>query len=244
MRSPFNPLVAVQNGLKSDAQYESIFLVPLESMAKRNLSGAPGGSPPMAPIILLISIAGFMLLLAISNYVNIAILMATRRVKEIGIRKTIGSKRSQIIAQFLTENIILCSLSIFLGIVLARGLFLPWFNEMSGGTVTLNIFSNLNLWLFLGLLLVVVTLLSGFYPAVYISKFKPSVIFRGKEKLGKKWGFSGALITFQLVLSIITIVGGIMFVRTNNMQNGIEWGFEKEDRILVNIPDPKPILCW
>ncbi|KOF03479.1 hypothetical protein OB69_06240 [Roseivirga seohaensis subsp. aquiponti] len=232
----FQSMVSVQNGLKPDAQYESIFLVPLESMAKSNLNGVPGGSPPMAPIILLISIAGFMLLLAISNYVNIAILMATRRVKEIGIRKTIGSKRTQIIVQFLTENLILCALSVFLGIVLARGLFMPWFNEMSGGTISLNLFSNRNLWLFLGLLLLVVTFLSGFYPAVYISKYKPSVIFSGKEKLGKKWGFSGALITFQLVLSIITIVGGIMFVRTNNMQKRIEWGFDKEDKILVNIP--------
>ena len=235
----FQSMVSVQNGLKPDAQYESIFLVPLESMAKRNLNGVPGGSPPMSPIILLISIAGFMLLLAISNYVNIAILMATRRVKEIGIRKTIGSKRSQIIAQFLTENLILCALSIFLGIVLARGLFMPWFNEMSGGTISLNLLSNRNLWYFLGLLLLVVTFLSGFYPAVYISKFKPSIIFRGKERFGKKWGFSGAVITFQLVLSIITIVAGIMFVRTNNMQKDIKWGFEKEDRILVNIPDSK-----
>tara|TARA_R110001592_G_scaffold10105_7_gene52705 strand:+ start:1167 stop:3746 length:2580 start_codon:yes stop_codon:yes gene_type:complete len=233
----FQSMVSVQNGLKPDAHYESIFLVPLESMAKRNLAGAPGGSPPMGPIILLTSIAGFMLLLAISNYVNIAILMATRRVKEIGIRKTIGSKRSQIISQFLTENLILCALSIFLGIVLAMGFFLPWFNEMSGGTITLNIFSNQNLWLFLGLLLLVTTLLSGFYPALYISRFKPSVIFRGKEKLGKKWGLSGAVITFQLVLSIITIVGGIMFVQTNNVQKGIEWDFEMEDKILVNIPD-------
>ncbi|KYG85004.1 hypothetical protein AWW67_17340 [Roseivirga seohaensis] len=232
----FQSMVSVQNGLKPDAQYESIFLVPLESMAKSNLNGVPGGPPPMAPIILLISIAGFMLLLAISNYVNIAILMATRRVKEIGIRKTIGSKRSQIIVQFLTENLILCALSIFLGFVLARGFFMPWFNEMSGGTISLNLFSNRNLWLFLGLLLLVVTFLSGFYPAVYISKYKPSVIFSGKEKLGKRWGFSGALITFQLVLSIITIVGGIMFVRTNNMQKRIEWGFDKEDKILVNIP--------
>lgn len=232
----FQSMVSVQNGLKPDAHYESIFLVPLEAMAKRNLSGAPGGTPPIGPIILLISISGFMLLLAISNYVNVAILMATRRVKEIGIRKTIGSKQSQIISQFLIENLILCALSILLGIALAKGFFLPSFNEMSGLSVKMNLFSNQNLWMFLGLLLLVVTLLSGFYPAVYISRFKPSVIFRGKEKLGKKWGFSGALITFQLVLSIITIVGGIMFVRTNNMQKRIEWGFDKEDKILVNIP--------
>ncbi|MFT7421426.1 MAG: putative ABC transport system permease protein [Arcticibacterium sp.] len=236
LEKSFQSMVSVQNGLELDSQYESIFLVPLETMAKRNLSGAPGGAPPNGPIILLISIASLMLLLAISNYVNIAILMATKRIKEIGIRKTIGSKRSQIISQFLTENLILCALSILLGIALAKGIFLPWFNDMSGLSVKMNLFSNKNLWLFLGLLLLVITFLSGFYPALYISKFKPSVIFRGKEKLGKKWGFTGALITFQLVLSIITIVGGVMFVRTNNMQEGIEWEFEKGDKILVNIP--------
>ncbi|KYG78808.1 ABC transporter permease [Roseivirga echinicomitans] len=237
LESSFQSMVALQNGLKPDAQYESIFLVSLETMSNRDLLGAPGGSLPMAPMILLISIATFMLLLAVSNYVNIAILMATKRVKEIGIRKTIGGKRQQIIIQFLTENLILCFISICLGLFLAKAFFLPWFNEISGGTVANDPFSNSNIWLFLSALLVVVTLFSGFYPAFYISKFKPSIIFRGKENLGREWGFSGTLITFQLVLSIITIVAGIMFVKTNSLIENLEWGFEKNDRILVNIPE-------
>jgi ABC-type antimicrobial peptide transport system permease subunit len=135
------------------------------------------------------------------------------------------------------ENLILCAFSIVVGIALAKGLFLTLFNNMSGLNLEMHLLDNKNLWLFLGILLIAVTFLSGFYPALYISKFKPASIFKGKEKFGRKWGFSGAVITFQLVLSIITIVAGIMFVRTNNMQEGIEWEFEKENRVLVNIPN-------
>lgn len=239
LEEPLAELAKTKTNLTPERPYESLVLEPLRTMsstAGQEVWDSLGGSPPMAPVIVLSCIGGFLLLLSTFNYVNIATMMAMKRVKEIGVRKVIGSRRGHLIVQFLTENLILCTLAIFIGCLLASALFLPGFNGIAGGNLTLDLLSHQNLWLFLGGLLVFITLASGAYPAFYISSFKPVTIFRGHSAKGGKRRLTGALLTFQMTLAVLTIVAGIMFVRTNTKNESRDWGYDQYNKLVTGLP--------
>ncbi len=233
----FQSLVSVQNGFNLESKYESIGLEPIKTMAKNSeqINGGIGRTPPMAPMVLLACIGSFMLILATFNYINIATVMATRRIKEIGVRKVIGGKRSQLITQFLTENLILCTFSVVLGCLLAAGFFMPQFNNISGSSLKFNIFQHDSLWIFLLGLLLFIAFVSGAYPALFVSKFKPVKIFRGNQNVGGKRRFTSVLLTFQLILATITILGGIMAVQANRANESKEWGYDQFNKIVIGV---------
>lgn len=240
LQESFQQLASAKTNLTPDKAYEALGLEPLATVSRKNgneiLNGV-GGMPPMAPVILLSCIGGFLLLLATFNYVNIATVMAMKRVKEIGVRKVIGSRRNQLITQFLTENLILCLLSMVLGCLLASAFFLPGFNNIAGSNLTLDLLGHQNLWWFMAGLLLFVTLASGAYPAFYISSFKPVVIFRGNAQGRGKRRLTGSLLTFQMILAVITIVAGVMFVRTNMQNESRDWGYDQYSKLVISIPE-------
>ena len=180
-----------------------------------------------------------MLILSTFNYVNIATVMATKRIKEIGVRKVIGGRRSQLIMQFLIENFILCLLAMSLGVLLAAVFFLPQFSIISGLDISLDLLTHKNLWKFLGGLLLVITLVSGAYPAFFISSFKPVAIFRNASGINKKRRFTSVLLTFQFILAMITIVAGIIFVKSYQASENMDWGYDQHDKIVVFLYDNK-----
>lgn len=233
-----NEVMEKKNALTPKSLYEEMSLEPLATMSKNGdeIANGFGGRPPLAPFILLSCIGGFMLLLATFNYVNIATVMAMKRVKEIGVRKVIGGRRQQLIVQFLMENLILCTLALAVGCLLASAFFIPWFNGIAGGGLSLDLLNHKNLWWFLLILLSFITLVSGAYPAFYISSFKPVAIFRGNSQKGSKRRLTGALLTFQMILAVITIVAGIMFVRTNSVNESRDWGYDQHDKLTLYIP--------
>ena len=236
---PLAALAKTKAGLTPDDPYLGLSLEPIYSVAAKNgteIYDAMGGTAPMAPVIVLSCIGAFLLLLSTFNYVNISTVMAMKRVKEIGVRKVIGSRRHQLITQFLTENFILCSLAIVLGCLLASALFLPGFNNIAESSLSLEIMSHVNLWYFLGTLLFFITVASGAYPAFYISSFKPVNIFRGGSAKGGKRRLTGALLTFQMTLAIVTIMAGIMFVRTNKQHEVADWGYDQFDKLAASKP--------
>ena len=231
-------IVEEKRELTPKSVYDDLSLEPLVTMARNSdqIASSFGGLPPMAPFILLTCIGLFMLLLSTFNYVNIATVMAMKRVKEIGVRKVIGGRRRQLITQFLIENLLLCTLAIVVGCLLASAFFLPWFNNISGGDLTLDLLGHQNLWWFLLILLVFITLVSGAYPAFYISSFKPVVIFRGGGAKNSKRRLTGSLLTFQMILAVITIMAGIMFVQTNRVNESRDWGYDQFSKLVVRVP--------
>lgn len=234
----FDRLISLQNEARPDRKYLELQLEPFTTIVQnsRKIEGGLGSFGGLAPQILLSVIAIFMLTLAVFNYVNIAILMAKKRIKEIGVRKAIGGRRGQLIFQFLSENLITCFLALVLGGIIASTLFLPWFNEIATKNLEIDLFNNVNLWVFFATLLVFITVASGAYPAFYISSFKPSVIFRGTEAMGNKSRFTGGLLVFQFALAMITIVAGLSFIKTNKDNSTRDWGYNNDSKILVNIP--------
>lgn len=194
------------------------------------------GSTPHARYIL--SLVGtFLLLLACFNYMNIAVASAARRLKEIGIRKVVGSRKFQLVNQFLGENILTCFLALILGVVLAKFFFLPGFNHIlldpGENQLTLNVAENIWIWVFFAGLLMFTGLVAGAYPAFYISKFQPVSIFRGTQKFGGRNLLTRALLTFQFVISFLLISASIIFAQNAAYQASLDWGYNQEEVVVV-----------
>ncbi len=174
-----------------------------------------------------IAAIGFLLILfACLNYVNIAIASATTRLKEIGVRKVMGGSKSGIAQQFLTENFLTCAFAMIIGVVASYYVLLPGFNKISPITIPFA-FSTLPtaILYFLGLFLLL-GLLSGSYPAFYISRFQTLRIFRGEKSLGGKNYLSRILLTVQFFLAFVTILGCFIFTDNARYIKQIGWGYE------------------
>lgn len=195
--------------------------------------GHPGGRVALTVVVV------FLLLLSCLNYMNIAIVSASGRLKEIGLRKVIGGTRSEIIRQFIVENIMVCFISLLFGIVLAYYVLLPGFNSALPFIVP---FAFSSPWVMAGffiLLVLVVGIVSGSYPAFYISAFKPVEIFSGKQKFGKKNLFSKIFLIFQFALAFTTIVAGIIFTENSIYQANLDWGYNPKNIISIPIEADK-----
>jgi len=236
--SSMNELLPIHNKDNEVNPYTAFELEPLRTMANNSneMSAGVGSSPQLAPILTLTAIAVFMLLLATLNYVNISLAMVMKRLKEIGVRKVIGGKRRQLISQFLIENLLLCFLSILLGMLFAHSFFLPGFNSIAGSSFNLNILSSTNLILFLLGLLAFITIASGLYPAVVASSFKPISILRKSTQRSGNRILSNIFLTFQMILAMVTIVAAVMFVHTNRVNRAMDWGYDQYDKLTFAIP--------
>jgi ABC-type antimicrobial peptide transport system permease subunit len=231
-----NQYVDIQNKASEDWKIDSFSFVALTELAVSNHAldyGFASGSHPSGRIALSV-IAIFLLLLSCLNYMNIAIVSASGRLKEIGLRKVVGGRRTEIINQFLVENILVCFISLLFGISLAYFLFLPGFNTVLPVTIPFAFSSPVVMVSFFLILVLVVGVISGAYPAFYISAFKPVDIFRGKQKFGKKNMFSKIFLVFQFVLAFMTILTGIIFTENAIFQSKLDWGYNPNQ--IVSIP--------
>ena len=235
--SGFARLIELNNGLNPENPYLALQLEPLKTINDNSniIRGGLGHGSNPAPMIVLSIIAILLLLLAVFNYLNIAIMMATKRIKEIGTRKVMGAKRNQVVFQFLIENLIVCFFALLLGVFIASNFFIPWFNTLSDGAHKIDFFDP-NIWYFLITVLFVIGLTSGTYPAWYISSFQPAMIFKGANQTMKKNGFTSSLLTFQFTLALITIVAGSILIQTNRTNKQRDWGYNYESIIVLNTP--------
>ena len=193
------------------------------------------GSLPMAPIILLSVITLFLFTLACVNYINISLGGAHARVKEIGIRKVMGSRKGQLIRQFLVENILLCFLALVGGIVLAATLLLPAFGVISGQYMRLEFAQRLDLWQFVGVTLLFTALVSGAYPAFFISSFKPVAIFTGKFKSSGPNRFMQSLLTVQFILAFVTMIICVGFTLNLSYLKNLDWGYDNQHTLVIRL---------
>jgi ABC-type antimicrobial peptide transport system permease subunit len=171
------------------------------------------------------------------NFANTTVARANRRLKEIGIRKVMGSTQKQLIMQMLLE----CSTMVFVAILLSALLnryWLPMFNHMFVYVdVQANYLRDSNLLLFLGGMLIFTTLLAGAYPAFYISRYNPSSIFRGSVKFGDSNLFSRIMLGLQISISLIAVIGGIAFAKNAAFQNTFDFGFNIHNTVGVSLKD-------
>lgn len=179
------------------------------------------------------AIALGILLIACVNFVNLATARSEKRSKEVGIRKTLGSKKSQLVRQFLTESVVLSLLAVVLAIGLVE-LFLPLFNGISGKEIGLRLFDSLSGIPLLVSLGIAVGLLAGIYPAFYLSSFRPSGALKGETSIKNRKSFlRGALVVFQFVVSIVLFVGTFVIYSQLGYIQDKNLGFDKEQVIVI-----------
>ena len=184
-----------------------------------------------------IAIVGVLILLmACINFINIYSALATKRAKEVGVRKVLGSQKSQLVAQFLTETFLVVLGSVLIGLVLAYAA-IPLLEKMFDVPTdpSLYLTPELALWLLGGLL--VLTLLSGVYPALVLSSFSPLEVFRKKVSRGWMGGLTlrQSLIVFQFAAALVLIIGTVINLRQMEYVSQLDLGFEKQGVYTLNL---------
>ncbi len=232
----FNGYVALQNQTSSKWPIEKFEMIPLPEVALRSfeIDGSISGAGHPAGRIGLMVVAAMLVLLACFNYMNISVTAATKRLKEIAMRKVIGGNRRQIIFQFILENMILCTFALIIGTMLSYYFFLPGINLMIPISIPYEFSSMPTLVGFFGGLLLLIGVVSGAYPALYVSKFQPTSIFRGNEKLGSKNMFSKVLLGFQFLFAISTIIACFVFTDNAMYQAEKDWGYNPKG--VISLP--------
>lgn len=183
-------------------------------------------------VYLFMAIAMFILFIACINFMNLSTARSANRAKEVGVRKVMGSMRSHLIRQFLTESILLSIFSFVLAIALAYVL-LPIFNTLSQKTLTLP-FRDFPFYAMLILAAVIVGTLAGLYPSFFLSAFKPVNVLKGKVAMGMGSGkIRSALVVFQFVISILLVIGTFTVNRQLDYIQNKKIGFEKDQVIVV-----------
>ena len=178
-------------------------------------------------------IAIFILLIACINFMNLTTARSMKRAKEIGIRKTAGALKRSLILQFIGEAILFALLAVFLSTGLIT-LTMPLFNDMSGKHIQLP-FTDTSFWLQLAAITLLTGLISGSYPAFFLSSFNPVKVLKSSFRLGSRSAlYRKGLITFQFVLSIGLIIGTIIISRQVRFIQAMNLGFDREN--LVTIP--------
>jgi putative ABC transport system permease protein len=184
-------------------------------------------------IYIFMVIAIFILLIASINFMNLSTARSAGRSKEVGVRKVLGSNRSNLIAQFLTESVLTSFIALVSAIIIAA-LLLPYFNQLSGKEITLRLFSTR--WLLPALLLtsLIVGLLAGLYPAFYLSAFEPIKVLKGKLATGFKSGWlSSSLVVFQFTAAIVLIVGTLIIYSQLNYIRNKKLGYNREQVLVL-----------
>ncbi len=181
-------------------------------------------------------IALFVLLIACINFMNLSTARSSKRAREVGMRKVVGAYRHQIIRQFFIESIITAFISLLFSILIVY-LTLPFFNDLSGKQILFNQISA-NMFLLFFALALVTGFISGVYPALYLSSFKPSKVLKNVDGSSKGGSiFRKTLVILQYSLSIILIISTItVFNQLEYMQNK-KLGINKENIAYFGISD-------
>src|SRR4249919_3710997 len=180
-------------------------------------------------------IAAFILLIACVNFINLSTAQAVNRAKEVGVRKVLGSNKSQLQTQFIVETFLIVTIAVILaaGITL---LALPYINKLLELPLSFNILTNPTVILFLLAVTIVVTTLAGFYPSIVLSRFNPVNALKSKLTANTARGISlrRGLVVFKFIIAQALIIGTLIIVQQMNYFMDQPLGFDKD--AIVNVP--------
>jgi ABC-type antimicrobial peptide transport system permease subunit len=195
-------------------------------------NGVPAGGR-IQYVGILLAIAGFILLVACINFMNLATARSSLRAREIGVRKVMGALRSTLSQQFFIESILYAVTSAFVAIVIVF-LSLSYFNDLMGKELTIN-FADPVIWIMIGSIILVTGLLSGTYPAFMLSSFSVSRSLKGRTKQSGGTYFRHALVTFQFAISIFLISGTIVISRQLDYILNKDTGMTREGLVRIDL---------
>lgn len=231
-------LSLLANEKKSDDNQDSMVLQPLGEVHFDTKSGNFSDksiSPELINALWIIAL--FILFIACVNFINLSTAQAFNRAKEVGVRKVLGSNRTHLKMQFLTETFLIVMMAVILAVVLAF-LSLTPIGSMLGLPLSFNTINMSQLILFLFLITIVVTVMAGFYPSIVLSSYKPVDALKSRVSKIGSGGISlrRSLVVFQFVIAQALIIGTLIIVRQMDFFMNQPVGFNKDAIINVSLP--------
>lgn len=250
----------VQNRARQDFIINRFNLVPLRDVGKSTRKIWSSGLFPSLHPAALVSpaiMAIFILLIACFNFANTSIAAFSKRLKEIGLRKTFGGQRRQLVTQFMIETVIICFFALLLGIALA-GFLVPEYSSLwSYMSIKLTFTGYSVFWIFLAVLLLLTGFIAGVYPAIHVSSFSPVNVLKGSSVSPGSGKLSVLLLTLQFTISVMALVLGLVFSKNARFQKTVDLGYDRDEVIVVTVPpelytsfrneiitNPKVLSAW
>ncbi|MBP9924613.1 MAG: ABC transporter permease [Cyclobacteriaceae bacterium] len=178
-------------------------------------------------------IAIFIIVIACINFMNLATARSERRAREVGVRKSVGSRRYELILQFIGESLFISFIAFAIAILMAQ-LLLPFYNDLVQKKLFID-YTSSQFWIFTLGIIFITGIISGSYPAFYLSSFQPAKVLKGKPTIGK--GASTprkVLVTLQFGFSILLIIGTLVIYQQIQLVKGRELGYDQENLMAVN----------
>ena len=228
LNTTYEEYVAAGNGYEySLIPLQDIHLYPVEYQGAFKLGG------DINDVYIFISIALLITLIACINFMNLATARSTERAKEVGIRKTLGSPKKQLVTQFLTESVILSVVATILAVLIVF-VSLPYFNSLIEKNLALSLTDSILLPLVAAYALLV-GLLAGSYPAFVLSAFNPVTVMKGKMQTNKSSALlRNGLVVFQFAISIVLICGTLIVKDQIDYMSKLDLGYEKEHVVVID----------
>lgn len=222
MKSIFGPM-----NIKINYILEPITRIHLYSTK----AGEPEPTGSITYVYIFAIVAIFLVLIAAMNYMNLATARSTRRAREVGLRKVVGSRRTPLVMQFLTESVVFTFISLVISLILLI-ILLPKFNQFAGKSFDLHIiYGHVVLLTLLGIILVV-GIFGGSYPAFFLSRFSPVTVLKGEITQGSAGSlFRKILVVIQFTVSVIMIICTLVVFRQLNYLKNMDQGFDQKNVI-------------
>lgn len=230
----------LENQKSKDFRVLGYELLPFRQTVLKSEVGSSNLRLPIPSIALIIfgTMALIVLLIACFNLTNTTLAFAGKRLKEIGVRKVVGSARIQIAGQFLLESVITISLAIAAGFLFAQ-IIVPQFALMWQLQYGLSDLNSINLLFTLMILLFCAAILAGIYPAFANSKVSPILLLRGGQQAKGSRTLMRVLLVMQFSLSVMVFIAGIVFTRNAGYQQNLYLGYDKDNIIKVTVQGEK-----
>jgi putative ABC transport system permease protein len=228
--------VTVQNKARLDFKMTRFSLVPLKDVGSNSrTTWSSGLFPSLHPAALYSPpvMALFILLIACFNFANTSIATFSKRLKEIGLRKTFGGQRRQLVTQFMIETLIICSMALLVALILAEFLVPAYSSLWSYMKIELTFTRYLFFWVFLILLLLFTGFIAGVYPAMYVSSFSPVDVLKGASPFRGAGKLSSILLALQFSISVMALVMGLVFSRNAGYQKSLDLGYDRDKLIVL-----------
>jgi putative ABC transport system permease protein len=211
----------------------------LEPVTRIHLYSTNPGEPEPTGSITYVYIFGivaiFLILIAAMNYMNLATARSTRRAREVGLRKVVGSRRGPLVAQFLSESVVFTIISLILSIILLI-ILLPKFNTLAGKSFDLSILYSPEVIISVIGVILIAGFLGGSYPAFFLSRFSPVTVLKGEITQGSAGSlFRKVLVVIQFTISVVMIVCTMIVFRQLNYLKNMDQGFNQENVLTLQL---------
>ena len=217
------------HGIVFDPYLQELTAIHLHS----NISAEIEANANVMSIVVLAAIALFVIIIASINFMNLSTARSTKRAREVGLRKVSGARKFMLIQQFLGESVITSFFALLISLVFIE-LLLPFFNNFAGKELSFGIFNSSWMLIFFVLVALVVGIISGVYPAFYLTRYSPVEVMKGKIKAGTgNIRLRNILVVIQFAISIVLIISSLMMYKQIRYFKTKKLGFDKENVVVL-----------